>query len=91
MPIKIVSVGVCPNCHKEHVRPYPCDAAICTCKSTQVVPLELGLILPTRMYNKFQKIANRAGVSLELLVNKVLEFGVEKLKGMNVKEVMQIG
>jgi len=88
--IRYLMVGECERCGREFVRPAPCDIAVCDCESAREVPLEPVLILPTRMYNKFRKVADRAGVSIDLLVNKVLELGVKKLEGMNVKEVMQI-
>ena len=88
--IRYLMVGECPNCGREFIRPPECDVAACDCESAREVQLHPTLILPTRMYNKFRKIADRAGVSIDLLVNKVLELGIEKIKGMNVKEVMQI-
>ena len=88
--IRYLMVGECERCGREFVRPAPCDIAVCDCESAREIPLQPVLILPTRMYNKFRKVADRAGVSIDLLVNKVLELGVKKLEGMNVKEVMQI-
>jgi len=83
-------VGECPRCGREFVRPPECDVAACDCESAREVPLHPVLILPTRIYNQFQKIADRAGVTIDALINRILELGIEKIKGLNVKEVLQI-
>jgi hypothetical protein len=71
--VKIVAVGSCERCGKEFVRPPECDCAACNCSSAVLIPLDPALILPTRMYNKFQKIAEQAGTSVEKCVNCLLE------------------
>lgn len=81
-------VGECPRCKREFVRPPECDVAACDCQSAIEIPLHPVLILPTRMYNRFQRIADRADVTMDALMSKVLEFGIKKFEGMNVKEVM---
>jgi len=73
-------VGECSNCGREFVRPPECDVAACDCASAIEVPLHPVLSLPPRIFNKFKKVADRAGVSMDLLVNKVLELGLEKLQ-----------
>ena len=87
--IRYLMVGECERCGREFVRPAPCDIAVCDCESAREIPLQPVLILPTRMYNKFRKVADRAGVSIDLLVNKVLELGFEKLKSVSVEGVLK--
>lgn len=88
--LKYLIVGTCERCGREFVRPPECDVAACDCESAREVPLHPVLILPTRMFNKFKKVADRAGVSIDLLIDKVLELGIEKIKRMNVKEVLAL-
>ena len=84
-------IGHCERCGREFVRPAECDVAACDCTGNpHEIPLYPALILPTRVYNKFKKIADRVGVSIEVVVNKLLELGIEKLEGMNVKEVLAL-
>jgi len=70
-------VGECPNCGREFIRPADCDVAACDCESAREVPLYPTLVLPTRMYNEFKKIADREKIPLETLVNMVLELAIE--------------
>ena len=86
--IRYLMVGTCERCGREFVRPADCDVAACDCQSAMEVPLHPVLILPTHIYNQFKNVADRAGVSIDLLVNKVLELGLKKFEGMNIKEVL---
>ena len=89
--IKYLMVGTCERCGREFVRPADCDVAACDCESAREVPLYPVLILPTRIYNQFKKVADRAGVTMDALMSKVMESGLKKLEGMNIKEVLALG
>lgn len=79
--VKLVAVGACEKCGREFVRPFPCDAAVCNCESATLVPLETVLVMPESLYKKYEQIASLAEVSVEDLVNAVLEVGLkEKMK-----------
>jgi len=71
-------VGTCPRCGKEFMRPAECDTAACDCESAVEVPLKPALIFPLRVYKRLQKAAEAAGVTIEGLVNAILEIGLEK-------------
>ena len=83
MNVKLVMIGECPRCGKEHTRKPPIDAAACLCKNPDavLVPLSPALLLPARIYAKFSRLSQLAGVSVEKLVNALLEEAAkEKLK-----------
>jgi hypothetical protein len=84
--VRYVAVGVCPSCRKEFVRPPSCSHAICDCSSIIEVPLHPALILPERLYAKIKHVTDLAEVTVEALVNKMLEVAVkEKLKEMEIE------
>ena len=86
--IQYLMIGTCPNCKRKFIRPAECDAAACDCTSAVLVPLRPVLLLPPKMFNKIEKIANSAGVSLEKLVGAVME---EALKNKDIlKEVLAL-
>lgn len=78
--VKFVAVGICERCGKEFVRPPECDCAVCNCSSAVLIPLDPALILPTAMYDKFQKISEQAGTSVEKCVNDVLEIAFKNYR-----------
>jgi hypothetical protein len=85
--VRLVMVGTCPRCGKEHVRKPPVDAAACTCTMPEadavLVPLKPAIALSNREYAKFQRTAELAGVSVEQLVNELLVEGAkEKLNAL---------
>lgn len=88
--IQYKKIGICPNCGREFVRPAEVTHAACDCKSAVLVPLRPVVLLPPRTFNRFQKIADRAGVNVEVLVNAILEVGIEKIKGMSIEEVLAL-
>ena len=77
---KIVSVGVCPRCDKQIVRPYPCDTAVCTCESVTPIKLEPALVIDKKSYAKLSNIAKFADVSVERVLEVLLETYIEKLE-----------
>ena len=77
---KIISVGVCPKCGKEFVRPYPCDIAICRCESVIEVPLEPAMVVDSKSYALLDTIAKTANVSVERVLEVLLETYIEKLE-----------
>jgi hypothetical protein len=78
---KFRAFGECPKCHAEIIRPAECTNAFCTCHNPEptLVPLELALVLPKRLFKRYEEIAELAGVDVERLINKVLEVGCEEL------------
>ena len=88
---KIVSVGVCPACGKEFVRPYECTHCTCDCESVRLIPLEPAMIVDGKSYAKLSNLAKFAGVSVEKVFEVLMETYIEKLeeKGLInlVKEV----
>ena len=91
--VKIVSVGECPECHKEFVRPYECTHATCNCKSATLIPLEPAIVVSKRRYVYLENFAKQAGVSVDRLVEVFLDTYIEELheKGLLnlVKDVKQ--
>jgi hypothetical protein len=91
--VKIVSVGECPKCHKIIVRGYPIDTAVCVCESAVEVALEPALVLPSRSYARLSKLAGLANVTVERLVEVLLDIYIKELyqKGLLklAKEVKQ--
>lgn len=83
-------IGICTNCGREFVRPLECTHAACDCESAILVPLYPALILPPRMRRRFEKIADQANVSLERLINAVLEEGLKFINKMSIKEVFAL-
>ena len=77
---KIISVGVCPKCGKEFVRPYPCDIAICRCESVIEVPLEPAMVVDGKSYARLDRIAKSANVSTEKVVKVLLDTAIEELE-----------
>ena len=90
---KIVSVGICPDCKKEFIRPYECDIAVCKCKSVRLIPLEPAMIVDGKSYAKLSNLAKFANVSVERVLQVLLDTHIEKLeeKGLInlVKEVKE--
>lgn len=81
MKVKYVAVGVCERCGKEFVRDPLCTHAACDCQSVTAVPLHPAVILPSRLHKQLSCIAELAGVSVEALVNKMLEFAAKEKLG----------
>lgn len=77
--VKIVSVGECPKCHKIIVRGYPIDTAVCTCESTIEVALEPAIVVSKGYYLQLENLANRAGVSVQKLVETLLNTTLNEL------------
>ena len=75
--LKYVMMGTCERCGKELVRTADCDVAACDCQSAVEVPLQPFLIVPIRIYNRFQKVADREKVPIESLVNMVLRLALK--------------
>jgi hypothetical protein len=88
MKAKLVMIGQCPECSKKYVRVPIVDAAACTCGNPDavLVPLEPALILSASLYKRYAKIAELTGVSVEQLINALLEEAakrkLEKLKAL---------
>ena len=76
---KIVSVGICRKCGEQIIRPYPCDTAVCTCESATLIKLEPAMVVDSKSYAKLSRIAKIADVSVERLVQVLLETYIEKL------------
>jgi len=68
-------IGTCPRCGKEFVRPAECDVAACDCESSVEVPLKPALIFPRSIYNRLQRAADEAGVTVERIVEEILKVG----------------
>jgi hypothetical protein len=77
--VKIISVGECPKCHDIIVRGYPIDTAVCTCESAIEVALEPALVLPSRSYARLSKLAKMANVTVEKLVQVLLDTYIDEL------------
>ena len=91
MPIEYRMIGECSKCGKQFVRPALVTHAACNCTGNpHEIPLHPILILPTRTYNQFQKIADREGISVEVFINAVLEEGLKIIKKMGVQEVLAL-
>jgi hypothetical protein len=78
--IRYVAVGECPRCHQQFIRPPECTAAVCDCLNPNptVIPLSPALLLPASIYKRYAEIAELAEVSVEVLVNAVLEEAAKK-------------
>jgi ribosomal protein L37AE/L43A len=74
LKIKLVMIGQCPNCHKEITRRFPIDITLCKCGNPDFVEVELSpaLMLPKRVFARFEKLSSLSGVPLDKLVNKLL-------------------
>ena len=91
MPIKYVAVGKCERCGREFVRPPACTDAVCGCQSATPVPLHPALILPVKLHKRLKRIAGLAHISVEVLVNKLLEVAAEeKLGELKQKESVDL-
>jgi len=76
LQIRYVAYGQCPVCGAEIIRSPECTDGICGCKNPSVtVPLEPTILLRNPTLTRFQEIADSLGVSLEKLINGVLEVG----------------
>ena len=74
--IRYVAYGQCAICGAEIIRSPECTDGICRCKNPSVrVPLEPTILLRNPMLKRFQKLADSVDVSLEKLINGVLEAG----------------
>lgn len=78
MKVRYVAVGVCERCGKEFVRDPLCTHAACDCQSVTAVPLHPAVILPDELHKQLSRIADLAGVSVEVLVNKLLEVAAKE-------------
>jgi len=77
--VRLIAIGTCPKCQAEIIRPSECTDGFCTCSNPYtLVPLKPTLIVPEKLLELYEKIAELAGVSVEELVNKVLEAGIEE-------------
>ena len=82
-------MGRCDRCGTEFVRPAECTHAVCECLGNpHEVVLHPVLILRDPVLTQFQQIADWVGVSLEKLINGILEVGGRMVaKGeINLKE-----
>ena len=77
---KIVSVGICRKCGEQIIRPYPCDVAVCTCESATLVKLEPAMVVDGKSYAKLSNLAKFANVSVERVLEVLLEVYIEKLE-----------
>ena len=77
---KIVSVGVCRKCGEQIIRSYPCNVAVCTCESVTQIALEPAMIVDSKSYAKLSRIAKMADVSIERLLEVLLEVSMKKLE-----------
>jgi len=77
---KIVSVGICPNCKKEFIRPYECNYAVCDCESVRLIPLEPAMVIDKKSYAKLSNLAKFANVSVERVLEVLLDTYIEKLE-----------
>jgi hypothetical protein len=98
--IRYVAVGECPHCHEQFIRPPKCTAAACLCATKAAekqglnplpepitIPLSPALLLPASIYKRYTKLAKLAEISVERLVNAVLEEGAKKkLKELDKKQ-----
>ena len=75
----IVSVGICPNCKKEFIRPYECNYAVCDCESVRLIPLEPAMIVDSKSYAKLSQLAKFANVSIEKVLEVLVEVTEQKL------------
>lgn len=81
LQIRYVAYGRCPECGKEVIREPECTLAMCTCKNNPVeVPLQPTVLLRDPTLKRFEKTADLLGVSLEKLVNGILEVGCKMVK-----------
>jgi lambda repressor-like predicted transcriptional regulator len=81
--LQIVSVGMCPKCHKLIVRPEPCNFAVCDCESVIEVALHPAIILHSnlrRRFNAVAKLVKREGISEEKLLNILLDTALKDYK-----------
>ena len=76
----IVSVGVYPACGREFVRPYECTHAACDCESARLIPLELAMVIDKKSYAKLSNLAKFANVSVQRVLEVLLETYIEKLE-----------
>lgn len=86
-----VMVGKCPNCGVEFVRPPEIEVATCKCESVTAVPLRPALLLPAPMYNKCQRIADRANVTVDAFVDALLEIAIAEYEKIGFMEVIKVG
>ena len=77
---KIVSVGVCPACGREFVRPYECTHAVCDCESATLIKLEPAMVVDGKSYAKISRIAKLADVSVDRVLEILLETYIEELE-----------
>jgi hypothetical protein len=77
--VKIISVGECPKCGKRLIRAYPIDTAVCTCDSAIEVPLDLAFVVSKRVYVRLSNIAKMANVTVERLVEVLLDTYIDEL------------
>ena len=69
-------LGRCDHCGTEFVRPAECTHTVCECLGNpHAVALSPVVILRDPVLTRFQEIADSLGVSLEKLINSVLEVG----------------
>ena len=79
--IRYVMMGRCDHCGTEFVRPAECTHAVCECLGNpHEVALQPVLILRDPVLTRFQQIAESVGVSLEKLINGVLQVGCRMIE-----------
>ena len=81
LEIRYVAYGQCPICGAEIIWNPECTDGICRCKNPNVtVPLEPTIFLRNPTLKRFQEIADSLGVSLEKLINGLLEVGCRMIE-----------
>jgi len=81
LQIRYVAYGQCPVCGADIIRSPECTDGICGCKNPSVkIPLEPTILLRNPTLKRFQEIADSLGVSLEKLVNGLLEVGCKMVQ-----------
>ena len=88
---KIVAVGVCPTCGKEFIRPYECTYAACDCESVRLIPLEAAMVIDSKSYAKLSNLAKFAGVSVQKVVNVLLDTAIEELEQKGLLNLVKKG
>lgn len=62
-------VGTCSKCGTKIIRPFPCDSAICPCRSETLVPLAPHVKITLRMRDgrKLREIISKSKIPLVIL------------------------
>ena len=88
---RIVSIGVCPRCGEQIVRPYPCNVAVCTCESATPIKLEPAMVVDGKSYAKISRIAKLADVSVDRVLEVLLETYIEELEEKGLLNLVKKG